>query len=346
MRHPFPHLSLSLSLSLCRGYIYQSPGLINQELFGKNQECQHEAGRTRAQPARDPNTTDGGSGDEEDRTNPGLDVPELALLSDRTMESACSEVGLSTAETAIVEVARARKAHGDSGASALEALRLQLELSPGAKGAHHRKKNYVADLSTEELKKRSLEIAKEGQMSAVENPLLFTALHASEEDRRLVAAIVCCENDADRTAMFNFHLSECKGEAFLAQHGPTLAALQVPLFPDTAEYDLLNAKLLREYAYTTAVGGATPGWLEKNSVFRRHRGGDTGAGLHICCRHHLTGSSPTTSVQQRIHRTEEPGRKSCTSVETTEREAPAHGRHTRAHTRGDLHSTRHCRSTA
>ena len=33
------------SLSLCRGYIYQSPGLINHFFFGKNQECQHEAGR-------------------------------------------------------------------------------------------------------------------------------------------------------------------------------------------------------------------------------------------------------------------------------------------------------------
>jgi hypothetical protein len=145
-------------------------------------------------------------------------------------------------------------------------------------------------------------------MSGVENLLLFTALHASEADRRLVAAIMCCKGDAERTAMFNFHLAERKGEAFLSQHGRTLAALQVPLFPDINEYDLLNTKLLREYANPSAVGAvplpdyrggksderrdscSTWTWMHATTAFPIHKKQDSNAkknGTH--CAHFRQG---------------------------------------------------------
>jgi hypothetical protein len=145
---------------------------------------------------------------------------------------------------------------------------------------HHRASKY-AELTPEDLRKRHLELAKDEQLSPTESLLLYATLHATTEQRLLLAAIVCCESESSKMPMLNFSVAAQKGEAYLSQHGALLETLPVPLFPSSSEFDLLNGKLLREYdaylANSTPSGGAPPNtaaFSTRSSVFRRQRVGN------------------------------------------------------------------------
>jgi hypothetical protein len=116
-----------------------------------------------------------------------------------------------------------------------------------------------SSLTEEDLQQKALEAAKDAQLSPQENMLLWAALFADDEGRRLLAATILLEMDDQKMAMYNCHLASLQGEPWLAQYGNMLEQLPVPLFPAIEGFNALNAKLMREFAEFRAESHATGG---------------------------------------------------------------------------------------
>jgi hypothetical protein len=176
----------------------------------------------------------------------------------------------------------------------------------------HRAAQY-SSMSSAALVKRHLELAKDEQLSPTESLLLYATLHANEEQRLLLAAIVCCESDSTKMPMFNFSLAVGKGESYLSQYGSLLETLPLPLFPATTEFDLLNGKLLREYdsflSNNTPSGGAAPNpasFSSRSALFRRQRLGNRpdvlgGGTLAVQQMNDNTYCVDTTQLENALH---------------------------------------------
>lgn len=221
----------------------------------------------------------------------GLDADSDAIerLPIDVLVAAALECGLSARERALLVLqttsvtSRDKKESADSAIRHLteQLSRQELRQLEGWRKLfqqlQHRAAQY-STMSSAALVKRHLELAKDEQLSPTESLLLYATLHANEEQRLLLAAIVCCENDSTRMPMLNYALAVEKGESYLSQYGPFIETLPLPMFPPSADFDLLNAKLMREYdlylSSNTPSGGAAPNpapFSSRSALFRRHR---------------------------------------------------------------------------
>lgn len=130
-----------------------------------------------------------------------------------------------------------------------------------------RKNQYIA-MENQVLKRKAVELAKDKQLTEVENLLIFATLYATHEERTFVAALICCEKDEDRMSQYNFNIAHTKGEQFLSQYGSVLTNFPFPLFPADDDFDSINHKLPRECSVT---GGASNTQSRASMIFRAPR---------------------------------------------------------------------------
>ena len=190
------------------------------------------------------------------------------------MKIAEQQLGLSISEVGRLEIEARRVQIANEPADAVQALTNQLsaqeqrQLEPWRKRLQQltvRKNRYMA-MEASDLKKRAVDMAKDACLSPTELLILWTALYADEDERKLMAALVVAETDPDKIPLFNYNIATKKGDVFLSQHGAELAHFGLPLFPEHREYDLQNQKLLR---------GGDPsgaGKVNRPAVFRDNRG--------------------------------------------------------------------------
>jgi hypothetical protein len=195
-------------------------------------------------------------------------VPEVRMkIAEQQLTLTISEIGRLEIEARRVLVASGPTDPVQALTDQLSAQE-QRQLEPWRKRLQQltvRKNRYMA-MDASDLKKRAVDMAKDACLSPTELLILWTALYADEDERKLMAALVVAETDPDKIPLFNYNIATKKGEVFLAQYGADLAHFGLPLFPEDREYDLQNQKLLR----TGDPGGA--GKANRPAVFRDNRG--------------------------------------------------------------------------
>ena len=201
-------------------------------------------------------------------------VEAAHLAPEVRMKIAEQQLGLSISEVGRLEIEARRVQIANGPADAVQALTNQLsaqeqrQLEPWRKRLQQltvRKNRYMA-MEASDLKKRAVDMAKDACLSPTELLILWTALYADEDERKLMAALVVAETDPDKIPLFNYNIATKKGDVFLSQYGAELAHFGLPLFPEHREYDLQNQKLLR---------GGDPsgaGKVNRPAVFRDNRG--------------------------------------------------------------------------
>lgn len=127
-----------------------------------------------------------------------------------------------------------------------------------------------ARVSTEQLKKRFLEGAREAAYSAEDAMLLSYLLYGSEADRLFLASCIIEMPKAEtRLEAHNLRVMEARGDAFGTRYGETVLRMPFPLYLPHEDFDSLSAKVLRqaeEWFATPAVveasGEAAPEYEE------------------------------------------------------------------------------------
>lgn len=126
----------------------------------------------------------------------------------------------------------------------LERIRREAQLTKAKEGAEDEVRGRRQDLY--------LALSKEGLLTVHEVLTLQYLLFGDQSDVRLLAGFLLEADEAECVKRHNWRVAGLLGEEFIERYGPTLANLELPLFPPTPQFAALNTRLL---ARGTAGGG-------------------------------------------------------------------------------------------
>jgi hypothetical protein len=163
--------------------------------------------------------------------NLGVGVEDIANLDAALRHQLAKELGLTTREACIVDIeARRLKATAfssdPSGTSAIEKLADHLskqelrEIQPFRLKVQQlqARREQWATLTTDDLKAKFLNLAKDRQLSPMESILGQLALFATHDERRMFGALLINETETDKIPQLNLLIAAKKGEVFLQQN--------------------------------------------------------------------------------------------------------------------------------